>query len=76
MNIKQKLAAAATAVVATPAAFAQAVPADAVADVTSAINANMASATGIVITAGLALIGLSFVGFVLRKGRRAANGRI
>lgn len=76
MNIKQKLAAGAAAVVAAPAAFAQSVPGDAVADVTAAIQTNMASAMGIVITAGLALIGLSFVGFVLRKGRKAANGRI
>lgn len=50
--------------------------ATAVQQVTDAISANMASATSIVTTAGLALIALSFLTFVLRKGRRAANGKV
>lgn len=44
--------------------------------VQAAITSNMADATGIITAAGLALIGLSFLGFVLRKGRRAANGKV
>ena len=37
---------------------------------------NFQTALGIVITAGLALIGLAFVSFVLRQGSNAASGRI
>lgn len=35
-----------------------------------------AQATTIVVTAGLALIALSFLGFVLRTGINAANGNV
>lgn len=47
-----------------------------VTQVTDAITTNLASASGIVVTAGLALIGIAFLGFVLRKAKRAANGRV
>lgn len=71
-NLKTKLALVAASV-APVAAFAE----DAtVTQVQTAITTNMASALAIVTAAGLALIGLAFAGFVLRKGKRAANGRI
>ncbi len=44
--------------------------------VQAAITSNFASATAIVTAAGLALIGLSFLSFVLRKGRAAAGGKV
>lgn len=37
---------------------------------------NFSNATAIVMTAGLALIALAFLSFVLRKGQEAASGRI
>lgn len=46
-----------------------------VTQITDAITTNLASATGIVTTAGLALIGLAFLSFVLRKGIRTAKGQ-
>lgn len=49
---------------------------NAVETIQAAITSNMASATAIVTAAGLALITLSFVQFVLRKGRRAATGKV
>lgn len=50
--------------------------ASAVTSVTSAITTNLATASGIVVTAGLALIGLSFLGFVLRKAMRVSRGQV
>lgn len=37
---------------------------------------NFSDATAIVTAAGLALIGLAFLGFVLRKANESASGRI
>lgn len=37
---------------------------------------NFSQATAIVVAAGLALIGLAFVSFVLRQGSAAASGHI
>jgi hypothetical protein len=77
MNFKTKmtaLAATALTLVSTSPVFAQAV--DPVVAIETAITTNLASATGIVVAAGLALIGLGFVGFILRKGRAAASGRV
>lgn len=37
---------------------------------------NFGDATAVVTAAGLALIGLAFLGFVLSKARDAASGRI
>lgn len=42
----------------------------------AAITGNFADATAVVTAAGLALIGLSFLSFVLRKGRAAAGGKV
>lgn len=72
-NVKTKLAVALAS--ATPL-LSFAAGEDTVTQVQAAITSNMASAVAIVTAAGLALIGLAFVGFVLRKGKRAANGRI
>lgn len=72
MNKLQKLGVAATAAALSLPVFATG-PVD---DVTAAITTNMASATSIVVLAGLALVGLSFTMFILRKGRRAASGKI
>lgn len=71
MSLKSKLALLSVAPFVAVSAHA-----DAVDDVTAAITANMADATSIVVLAGTALIALSFLGFVLRKGRRASTGRI
>lgn len=50
--------------------------ADSVTAIQTALTADIAAATGLVVTLGLAVIGLAFTGFLLRKGKRAANGRV
>lgn len=47
-----------------------------VTQVTQTITGYLASASGIVVTAGLALVGIAFVSFVLRKAKGAASGRV
>lgn len=43
---------------------------------TADIQGYVASATSLVTTVGFALIGLAFTVYILRKGKRAAGGRI
>jgi len=71
-SLKQAAFVASTAVL-VPSAFAQTSPVE---DVTSAITTNMADATTIVVAAGLALVTLGFLGFILRKAKGASEGRI
>lgn len=46
------------------------------ANIVTQITDNMASATSIVTAAGLALVTLGFLTFVLRKAKAASTGRI
>lgn len=47
-----------------------------VTQITTSVTENMATASALTVTVGLALIGIAFLGFVLRKAKRAANGRV
>ena len=42
----------------------------------SSLTTNYASATAVVLAAGFAIVGISFVSYLLRKANRAANGRV
>lgn len=50
--------------------------ADTVSTIQTALTADIASASGLVVVLGLAIVGLSFTGFLLRKAKRAANGGV
>ena len=48
----------------------------ALAKLTTDVQGYVASASSLVTTVGFALIGLAFTVYILRKGKRAAGGRI
>lgn len=74
-SLKQKAASfTALAMLAPMAAMADAP--DYVGQVTTELTTNLGYAVGVVVAAGLALVSVAFVSFILRKGRAAANGRI
>lgn len=73
MNVKSKIVA---GIAAVAPVFAFAADGDVAAQLSSTVTSNVASATGITVVAGLALIGLTFTKFLLRNGRVAASGKI
>jgi hypothetical protein len=76
MNLKNAVGTAmlATAVAAT-SAFAQTTP-DPVSQVQTAVSSQIGEVSGFVITLGLAIIGIAFATYVLKRGKEGASGRV
>jgi type IV secretory pathway VirB2 component (pilin) len=76
MNLKNAVRAALVAsAVAATSAFAQ-TAADPVSQVQTAVSTQIGNVSAFVITLGIAIIGIAFATYVLKKGKHAAGGGV